>query len=421
MGGEPAKTGPRDDDYPLIARRIAGDSDSVAGTRPADVRFSVTMDDGDDAHVADHAARIAAAGGCVLCIANTVAKAQTWYDAVKGVMSADAFQVGLLHSKFPAFRREELENEWLGKLGKDGYGRPKGCVLVGTQVLEQSVDIDADCLVTELAPTDMLLQRMGRVWRHKRGPRGHGPEVRILCGNAGAAEDVDELRVALGGKSCLVYQPYVLWRSWQVWSVLSAVRLPSDVPALLRRTYCDPPEPEPQHVVELKEILDREARKLEQYANAARADVRMPTREDDERVTTRYSDRPMQDVLLVRTVDSTGRDAGVELLEEGSPLRLSADRKDFPATVRLHRHLVSVPAYVLGSLARPGVPPWLKMHFHLHDAPPIWTLASDGAQLMMCSKPTGFTYDRWHGLRRLDSEKAAPSAFDEYQDEEFEE
>ncbi len=66
------------------------------------------------------------------------------------------------------------------RLGKDAGNRPNGCVLVSTQVVEQSVDIDADLLVTDLAPTDMLLQRIGRLWRHDRDrPPGWKPEVWI--------------------------------------------------------------------------------------------------------------------------------------------------------------------------------------------------------------------------------------------------
>ena len=56
----------------------------------------------------------------------------------------------------------------MNRLGKDSTNRPNGCILVSTQVAEQSVDIDADLLITDLAPTDMLLQRLGRLWRHDR-------------------------------------------------------------------------------------------------------------------------------------------------------------------------------------------------------------------------------------------------------------
>ena len=45
--------------------------------------------------------------------------------------------IALLHSRFPYFRREEFENEWMERLGKDSSNRPVGCVLVSTQVAEQ--------------------------------------------------------------------------------------------------------------------------------------------------------------------------------------------------------------------------------------------------------------------------------------------
>ena len=86
-------------------------------------------------------------------------------------MAGDRFRLGLLHSRFPFWRREELEDEWMERLGKSGATRCAS-ILVSTQIVEQSVDLDADLLVTELAPTDMLLQRIGRLWRHQRAPPG---------------------------------------------------------------------------------------------------------------------------------------------------------------------------------------------------------------------------------------------------------
>jgi len=79
-------------------------------------------------------------------------------------------------------------------LGKDASRRPShGCVLVSTQVAEQSVDIDADLLITDIAPTDMLLQRLGRLWRHERSSRSCAqPEIWIQM----PALDQEALRVA---------------------------------------------------------------------------------------------------------------------------------------------------------------------------------------------------------------------------------
>jgi len=119
-------------------------------------------------------------GVSLVWICDTVAKSQDIYKIFKDKAKDSGIDVGLLHSRFPFFRREEIETEWLGRLGKDNHDR-RGCILVSTQIVEQSVDIDADLIVTELAPTDMLLQRIGRLWRHARDNRPiDRPELWIM-------------------------------------------------------------------------------------------------------------------------------------------------------------------------------------------------------------------------------------------------
>ena len=66
-------------------------------------------------------------GQCVLWIANTVADSQEAYRAVKGEMFEHEFPVGLLHSRFPVYRREELENEWMELLGKGSTAPTAAC------------------------------------------------------------------------------------------------------------------------------------------------------------------------------------------------------------------------------------------------------------------------------------------------------
>ena len=74
-------------------------------------------------------------------------------------------ETDLLHARFTLHDRVQREADMLRFLGKNREGRP-GRVLVSTQVIESSLDLDADVMVTDLAPIDNLVQRAGRLWRH---------------------------------------------------------------------------------------------------------------------------------------------------------------------------------------------------------------------------------------------------------------
>ena len=70
------------------------------------------------------------------------------------------------HGRFAPNDRNHLDKHISQRLGK---GSPPGpLLLVGTQTLEQSLDIDADLMITDLAPAGVLLQRVGRLHRHDR-------------------------------------------------------------------------------------------------------------------------------------------------------------------------------------------------------------------------------------------------------------
>lgn len=134
---------------------------------------------------ADLAVAAARAGARVLVIRNTVDRArQTWAAccalAPELVFAANGVPT-LHHSRFAAEDRALLDRRVEQVLG--GGSPAGGCIVVGTQTLEQSLDIDADYLITDLCPMDVLLQRVGRLHRHAR-PRPAGGEMAqtvVLC------------------------------------------------------------------------------------------------------------------------------------------------------------------------------------------------------------------------------------------------
>ncbi|MFJ4469633.1 CRISPR-associated helicase Cas3' [Streptomyces sp. NPDC089424] len=125
-------------------------------------------------------ARVAAEGGTALVCCTTVAEAQQTFRDVRAAFPELAVRPGgvrLLHSRFPADVRASITNACETAYGKPGPGEDEvqvrpASILVATQVVEQSLDLDFDLVVSDLAPLAQLLQRAGRGRRHKRGPLG---------------------------------------------------------------------------------------------------------------------------------------------------------------------------------------------------------------------------------------------------------
>ncbi|PGH46931.1 CRISPR-associated helicase/endonuclease Cas3 [Streptomyces sp. Ru87] len=113
-------------------------------------------------------------GGCALVCCTTVAEAQEtrrvlkdWFGAQEKLSDASGPELYLLHSRFRTGDRAEVTTRCEATFGKHG-GRPRhGAVLVATQVVEQSLDLDFDLLITDLAPVAQLIQRAGRCQRHR--------------------------------------------------------------------------------------------------------------------------------------------------------------------------------------------------------------------------------------------------------------
>lgn len=105
-------------------------------------------------------------GGCVGIIMNTVSRAQSAAKLIRNEITDDLL---LYHAQYVMPDRAAKEELLLKRTGRNSTPKKRqGLVVIGTQVLEQSLDIDFDILITDICPVDLLLQRIGRLHRHTR-------------------------------------------------------------------------------------------------------------------------------------------------------------------------------------------------------------------------------------------------------------
>ena len=164
-------------------------------------------------------------GGIVGIIVNTVKRAQEISKMLSEKFGDD--KVFLLHSNFIATERVKKENELMGMIGK-GAIRPQEKIVVGTQVIEQSLDIDFDVLISDLSPMDLLIQRMGRLQRHDISrPNKHKTPIFYVMGES------EELEFESG--SSYVYGDYLLARTQ--YYLPETMDLPKDISKLVQKVY----------------------------------------------------------------------------------------------------------------------------------------------------------------------------------------
>ncbi len=175
--------------YPAISTRAARGPvvQAVEGNPRHKLVHWRTLDFIDDPErIAALAVEAAAQGARVLVVRNTVPAAVATLHAVEALTPKDAddwlFRLNgvstLHHSRFSRQERPQLDAAVQAQIGKQRL-RSGGRIVIGTQTLEQSLDIDADLLITDLCPMDVLLQRLGRLHRHARPsaeqPQDHRP------------------------------------------------------------------------------------------------------------------------------------------------------------------------------------------------------------------------------------------------------
>ena len=179
-------------------------------------------------------------GGCVAIVRNTVGRAQAVFERLRAEFSED--EVVLLHSRFLGVDRRRLERDIVEKLGPDGE-RPKRLIVCATQVIEQSLDLDFDLMVTDLAPIDLVIQRAGRVHRHAREPHARPSALRaprlLITGAdgllSGALPTMDPGSAYIYGEASLLRTAATL--SAHLAATGGTLTSPDDVASLVRRAY----------------------------------------------------------------------------------------------------------------------------------------------------------------------------------------
>lgn len=171
-------------------------------------------------------------GGCVAVICSTVGRAQAVYERLRTDFVPNE-ELGLFHGRFLFAKREGIEKDCLNKFGKNG-NRPNKYVLVATQVIEQSLDVDFDLMISDLAPVDLLLQRSGRLHRHRRDHRPAkltSPALWVVepIVKPDSHPDFQE--------SGYIYDRHVLLRSWLALRDRKSIQLPEETDSLIEAVY----------------------------------------------------------------------------------------------------------------------------------------------------------------------------------------
>lgn len=163
---------------------------------------------------------------CRAVIVNTVKKAQELY----AYLIQNGYSPFLIHSRFTAGDRQKKEEELLRNAGKNS-GSERDFLVIGTQVIEQSLDLDFDFIISELAPVDLLLQRAGRLHRHARSKRPDCLRKPVL---SVMVPDADKLSFLAGS----IYEDWLLQETFR--NLNQEVEIPKDIPDLIEKVYQNP-------------------------------------------------------------------------------------------------------------------------------------------------------------------------------------
>ncbi|MDO5647526.1 CRISPR-associated helicase Cas3' [Paracoccus sp. (in: a-proteobacteria)] len=256
--------------------------------------------------ITDHAAQ----GAACVWVRNAVDDAM---DAVTALRAAGV-PADLLHARFALCDRLRHEADALARFGKHGTDR-QGRVLVATQVVESSLDLDFDVMVSDLAPMAALIQRAGRLWRHMDLRPADmrpvsAPVLSVVAPDPAVVDNAQWLHRVLD-RGAWVYPADLQWRTADTLFRTGQIVAPSGLRALIESAHGPDAAPVPDA------LIDAETQRMGQgYAAANLARQNLVNLDDgfrkgaqaasDVDYPTRLG-RPQQTLVLLRRQDGALR------------------------------------------------------------------------------------------------------------------
>lgn len=237
----------------------------------------------------------AEAGARVAVVMNLVDDAQ---QLARELRTQTSIPVDVFHARYRFMDRQQKEATTLAQYGREAI-RESGRILVATQVVEQSLDLDFDWMLTQICPVDLLFQRLGRLHRHQRDHRPTGFDVPRCTALSVDGDDYGLHKLIYGNTR-------VLWRTEQLLSSTGSITFPAAYRDWIEQVYQrDSWDDEPDavysdYLVWKDEQKRREADALQLTSMSVRS-----FRDDDNTVTSLTRDGEMS--LTVLPVQPDGR------------------------------------------------------------------------------------------------------------------
>jgi CRISPR-associated endonuclease/helicase Cas3 len=260
-------------------------------------------------------------GECICWIRNTVKDARkAFYDLKCQGVNPD--RIDLFHSRFAMIDRARIEEGVIGNFGKkSGEIERQGRILIATQVVEQSLDLDFDIMISDLAPVDLLIQRAGRLHRHIRDKKGNiknatdstdERQTPILYIHSPVFTDKPDtvwLSGDFAGTAAVYRNTGILWRTQRLLEEMKGWKMPDDARELIESVYDEKSKLDVPDGLMNKVIKAENADKIKEsmgHLNAlvlekgyCRAAVKADQWDEDDRIPTRLSEENKEITLAV--------------------------------------------------------------------------------------------------------------------------